>query len=716
MAQQIVPQVDVGSLSLQGLSRFSQMLSTLSADNVLPMAMIQMENLGALFPTNGEHAAKVPDLLQRYSSIRIDRLSLAIGWRKGDAASLMATSAGGQAVSLLCVCLCSLLTPADTGEVLFQLSQTFLPRNEAISSVSQLANVAALLGGKLDILGFGNLLAHQVMRVNSAYEQLSIPFPNDFLEQITSESMFELLYSISQALREETALVRISGSCGMGHVLGVVLMLFPQDVVVTVENVVIHEGLRRSLLLEIVSHEEYNGMLKVQVETTLDTATSGPLLQNLVKIGHGHDPSLYRFTWSGWIAHYLELEFLSVGLVCTQDLLLACCELLVLIPAFVNAQSFPASDFPRKGLIALLGPAPNERMRQICLSTYQVQPRMVLKSLPTAYKDLVSVFRMLASRIQCSCGREHSIIDLSKAWGSNYSWHRASIFCHFYRILAAIGNALNMGLCCFFVEAGPNATIRGSYPASFTHQEFLATDAICRAILPGDAFRDEWAIPNCDTLHESILTCFSGYHSPHSLASSSNSSTIYPVLLEKMQIDSSKRASYLLLEGRLFFNDRYHRRIESAKAPSTRVMGEKFLSDPKNEVFPSSVGEHSHILLTLKERFSWLEIRTSVRVSGVNLDLDLFAILISCYGLNMPEPCNHPVSDPLVPELQDLVRTTSVASPYAPGWISIVQAQHNPTAQFLACEHVPTLWLKDCCLSCAVRQAKNEGFKMIIVS
>ena len=713
MTKKVAPQEDVGSLSLQGLARFSQMLSTLSADNVSPMAMIQMEKLGALFPVNGEYAAKVPDLLQRYSSVQIDRLSLAIGWRKGDAASLMATSADGQAVSLLCVCLCSLLRPDDIGEVLSQLHQKFLPRN-AISSVSQLANVAILLGSKLDTLGFGNLLAHQAMKVNSTYKQLSIPFPNDFLEHITSESLIELFYSLSRALREEIVLVRISGSCGMGHVLGVVLMLFPQDVVVTVENIVIHEGLRRSILLEIVSREEYNGLMKIQVEITLDTATSGPLLRNLVKSGD-RPLSRYCFAWSGWIAHYLELKFLAVGLVCTQDLLLACCELLVLIPDGVKPQNTEDSDLPKRGLIALLGPAPYQRMRQICLSTFQVQPRMAFTDLSAAYWDLVSVFSMVASRVQCSCDHEH-IFDPSKAWNDMNERPFAISYCRYHDIWAAIGNALNRGLSCFFVEAGPNATFRE--PEGYRYIESFAADAISKAICPGGASINRWTV-NCNTLHNSITSlCYGPFrrYLPHPLAFSSDSSTIFPLSLEKLHIDSAMRVSYILLEGQIFFKDRYYHQIVSARVQSPRKMAWKSLTSPKNKVFPSSVGEHSHILLTLNERCRSLEICTSVRVSGVNLDLNMGAILMSSYGLNVPEPCSHPPSDPLVPELQELVRTTSIYSPYAPGWISVVQTHHNPTAQFLACENVPTLWLKDCCLNCAVRQAKNESFEIIIVS
>jgi hypothetical protein len=105
MPKDVVPQVDVGSLTLNGLAAFTPLIAALTADNVQPMAMIQLENLGSCFHTSGKFAAKVPDMLQRCSSTRLDQLGMALGWRKGDAASLMAQSSGGQAVALLCFCL-----------------------------------------------------------------------------------------------------------------------------------------------------------------------------------------------------------------------------------------------------------------------------------------------------------------------------------------------------------------------------------------------------------------------------------------------------------------------------------------------------------------------------------------------------------------------------------------------------------------------------------
>jgi hypothetical protein len=82
MPREVSPQVDVGTLTLNGLAAFSPLIAALSTDNVSPLAMIQLEKLGTLFYRSGKYAAKVPDLLQRCSSTRLDQLGMTIGWRK----------------------------------------------------------------------------------------------------------------------------------------------------------------------------------------------------------------------------------------------------------------------------------------------------------------------------------------------------------------------------------------------------------------------------------------------------------------------------------------------------------------------------------------------------------------------------------------------------------------------------------------------------------
>lgn len=53
MSGAVVPQVDIGSLTLGGLSAFAPLLAAFTGDDVSPMAMVQLENLGSLFHVSG---------------------------------------------------------------------------------------------------------------------------------------------------------------------------------------------------------------------------------------------------------------------------------------------------------------------------------------------------------------------------------------------------------------------------------------------------------------------------------------------------------------------------------------------------------------------------------------------------------------------------------------------------------------------------------------
>lgn len=70
--------------------------------------------------------------------------------------------------------------------ILHRIYSQLLPTAINITSIAQLGDVANILGGKLQTLGFGNYLAQQVMKVHSVYEQLGFSLPTALL---TAESI-----------------------------------------------------------------------------------------------------------------------------------------------------------------------------------------------------------------------------------------------------------------------------------------------------------------------------------------------------------------------------------------------------------------------------------------------------------------------------------------------------------------------------------------------
>jgi hypothetical protein len=61
MPKDVIPQVGIGSLAFNGVAAFLPVLAAMTADSVQPTAMIQLENLGAIFHTTGSFVATGPD-------------------------------------------------------------------------------------------------------------------------------------------------------------------------------------------------------------------------------------------------------------------------------------------------------------------------------------------------------------------------------------------------------------------------------------------------------------------------------------------------------------------------------------------------------------------------------------------------------------------------------------------------------------------------------
>jgi len=104
MSQSVSLQTDVGNLpsnSLSVLGSLRPLLKALSADNVNPLAVLQVQAIGSCFHLTGDFASQTADFLRRSSSLRLERISVWIGWQAGDTASAMSETAGGKAASVL---------------------------------------------------------------------------------------------------------------------------------------------------------------------------------------------------------------------------------------------------------------------------------------------------------------------------------------------------------------------------------------------------------------------------------------------------------------------------------------------------------------------------------------------------------------------------------------------------------------------------------------
>lgn len=706
---QVTPQVDVGGLTLNGLAAFAPVLAALSADDVTPLAMVQMENLGSLFHINGKYALQVPDLLQRCKSTRLDRLGLLVGWRKGDSASLMAQSAGGQAISLLSMCILNLYDESDVGRLLSGLSKSMLSQTIAISSPSQLVKVARILSSKLEVLGFGNILASQVVRIYDAYKHFGKPVPNNFLDEISADSMTELLHAITRAIREESIIVRIRGSHSMGLILAIVTIMFPEDAFVTMENVIVFEGLRKSILVEFTDSDEF---VNIQIESKLQIHKTVPILPIVINAMESSE-SWYCYKWSGCMADILQVMFMENGLICPEPLRVACCAMLEPL-----AKQFGRGDnqLDTTGLlggynaIKLLGPYPHERIDKICQKLWRIPPGWAkpASSLKSAYDDLVLVFDEATPTVPCTCRRQ---TRCSTDYGWQHHRHEQRLrFCPLHRLWRAVGLTISCGFAGLFVDADDCATIPHPIFDSFpSFDQRILLNLVDRE---RNLYIEKDVYDYCEVIHSYIMTTCT--RAIGDVAGSSNSSTVYMAALQTLQLPNKMNAPFILMEGQLVFNGRYHESLRPAR--SGRPDARENIHQGR-QIIPSSIGEHSSLEMTILEGVHCLELTLTICIGGEIVHLDVEKIILASWEVREAEPCDHPADMPLEPRYEDGVLTTSVASPYSTSdKIAIVQVSRNLVAQLLACDRQQYPLLQtNCCLNCAYEEAVKGKHRMIIV-
>ncbi len=701
MSNAIQLQTDIGGLGIQGLGAFSNLLSTLSADNVTPMAMIQMQNLGALFHVNGQFVEQVPDKLKRFSSQPLGRLAVSIGWRRGDSASLMADSSGGQAVALLSLCLANLFRVGDVAIILHGICGRVLPKSVNVASMAQLGDVAHILCGKLQALGFGNYLAQQVMKVHSVYEQLGVGPPNDLLSPLTTEAMVDLLESLKRTFSETNVLLRVTGLAGMGYVLALILFMFPNDALITAESFILHEGSSTKKRIIIELSQAANGRLHSRVETELKTEPVIGLPIAAVNIAILNTCS---FTWHGWMARYLQLTFSKFGAMCSEDLLVASCDLLIAVaPEIGNKPSHKSIiGLPRGGLDATLGEYPTHRMQRICEEIFLVRPSAARMTVLSSFAAVASIFAESVKDIKCSC---QIMCDFKSGWMNNNN--NNSIRCSRRQLWLCFGNSLDKALFSFAVNSGPNTSISPLY----INMNAEVISLIDRTLGHEGFYFDSSSF----SFH--MLGLFNDCDEGD-LARSSGSSTILATVLKTFRTSPSLLRTFELVDGQLVYDGRCYTSLAEDRCGEIRGRAARSIVSRPKLVEPSNIGQHSHLSLTIFEDLSGLNVKATARYAGMNVKFSLSSIIRSYFALEATDKCSHPSSSPLQRNLKGRVMITSVASPRPEGnRVGIVMTQSNPTAQFLSCHRdVRSLLLRDCCLNCAYKQARKEGFHTIIVT
>ncbi|KAJ5304910.1 uncharacterized protein N7443_004570 [Penicillium atrosanguineum] len=687
MSNSLDMQCDISNLTLLGLGSFTSVLSALSADDVQPIAMIQLEKLGGSFPISGPLRAQIPDHLQRCSSKRLESLGVTIGWRKGDAASLMSQSAGGQAVALLATCLENVYGNEAAATIFYKISKALLPNSARLSSPKQLQQATTILSRKLGVIGFGTILAKQICRIHDAYQHLPQKAPSTLLASLSQDGMCDILSKFSRAIQEDKCIVRVRGCASMGYITALAVVLFSDDCIVTVENLIIHQGCRSSSITIEITGSHGDTSLQAHYLGKIESLFDLPVKQAQL-------PHTLKFSSHAPFAAYMQLYLQEWGLLCSPHSLIAMgtCILSLSDTIFISlgGLSGPRPAVSTNFFSLLFGETFRASLRQRCETALGV-------TLPFKWPSFSEALLQLKSA-------------LAK---SNHAKSFASIVEHAsYRCdpSGALLRIIDEGVASMAVYVHEGATWQAHSDREIWY--------------PSDAVQNQGAKQVTLNPSELLYKLFS-WDDVNLVLKSEGTTTLVPssiLHLGSDLYDLNDNRGLELFDGLIFHQNRYHSQIfaevdynfwtQQSNQPCQKMSQAK-------AVCINREGAHSNLSLAIVEHVQGLALECSVTAGGQKQSINLRERVDQLFGLLDAYPCNHSRQTPLKEEYGNKVQTNSVLTPDGrPGdHISIVQTAGNPTAQFLSLtKWEPAILCRGCCLNCAYEQAREKEIYKIIVA
>jgi hypothetical protein len=651
--------------TLATLSKVSDALAIMSADNVAPTALLQIEKLGTMFHLNGPLAKQTPDLLRRCQSDRLGRLAVYLGYRAGDASSTLAASAGGQAVAALLVLLRNLYS-TSCGELLYNLSRELLPTESAIASPSQLQRVFQVVSSKMGAAAVGNMLANHITRIRQVYSISGMPYSAGLLENFSSETMVECLKLISTVLREEGVRARFSGAIGGGNLVTLVMALCPEDALVTVEGSTIYQGIRDNIILDIRG----NKMMTAVKEHVLLGPGRSVWFSITKRDSTGTNPIDYK--WSGWLSTRLNLYFFNRGYQCTLDAMKACCTVVLHYEEFIRI----TRDIHRREL-CLLGTSEWLGARDAVREMFAVEPPTGFST--TAREAVIILALTVAVSLKCSqnCHERFSFCNInvgplqsrdeSTDIRSDDMPEQPPLTCSHDDLWTMLQNTLWTAIACLYVKTKPDTIVpekllQVSGIKSFSRVITYDDDEVTNVETGLRASREKrytrlirsYGSPLLDVIFGAEMYENHTYDNNHSCLGFGNStSVLYPEALHSMTPTENFRMSYLLVDGNFILNNRYYDTLEGvlyhSSFPSQDTVRHDGLELSSEEgIKPSGMSQHTDLRLTAVEGAKAIILDSEIRHYNTSIYRSLDIILQSLFSLTQAQSCSHSRDAPLI--------------------------------------------------------------------
>ncbi|KAI0855021.1 hypothetical protein F4860DRAFT_522036 [Xylaria cubensis] len=725
MAPEFAMQADISRTAIDILGAVAPILRALSADNVDPLAVIQLDAIGSRFPISGPLAKQIPDALTRSTSVRLGRLQNLVGWIPGDTPATLCQSAGGQAASLLTLCLVEMFCRNSAGNLLFELSMKVLPTDRCLAGMAQLSDLAEVVSNKLKPLAFGQHHANELTRIRQTYMNLGIELPprtsESLLERLTIESMVELLDSMQQALQDSALLLHIEGFRGLGGVVSLLMALCPDDVILLVEGAPIFHGQRHNIIVSVKLDETTSFHLEKIIygnKSSLHAVTFRPN-EFLARPGAYSSYDHLTMETEGCLARTAE-QILGVTTKSPQPVIASFSNLIgAIMLSFTGVDFGLGSDFPRDGFRSLLGPCSHARIRDKLTFLFEVSPSLDSFDLTGAYEEFCLSLSKYVPDTTCRCSHGCG----SHIWASpNWNGNPCPLRSKWGGFQSLVGHAV---LMCFVdtdlktlpIIQRPKTSLGQHLCHSLLRRVGAHLDTELELQKPPDQ-----NIYTIQQLHSDLCQLL-GYIPSNSgeghnvLGVSGGATSILPMTLGADSSITGHLVRYQALDGQFHDGRNYYKAITESSCIQPRALATLPIQQG-NTIVPSAMGVHSDTIFSLRPHHNSLKLRATVKFGAQMKEISFYDTNLAYMATSLAHPCDHYPEDPVtLLDTASVIKTGVEAPAASDGRISVVLTHDNREAQFLAgVRGVPSVYQGISCIGCMISSAKEGRFQLLIQS
>ncbi|KAI1644371.1 uncharacterized protein F4817DRAFT_219801 [Daldinia loculata] len=720
-------QADIGSIppgAVELLRSIAPIMRSLTADNVSPLAVIQIEDIGRCFHTSGLLANRTRDALTRSGSVRFRRLQVSIGWMAGDTAAALSQTTGGQAAALLTLCLVEMFCRNSTGHLLFELSMKILPPDKCRASMAHLSDLAEIISNKLQPLGFGQHHAVQLTRIREAYLNSGIEIPpstsESLLERLSIESMVELLDAVQQALRDETTIVHIEGFQGLGGIIALLTALCPDDILLLVENGILFKGPRQSIIISVMHQKKTTFSIeKLALRQLPLTFRDSEFLSQPGRLS-SYEHCTVRV--QGCLARMVEQLFTPITFQSVRGVVASFTDLVgAMVLSFIGTDFGSNAHFCRDGLHSLLGPHFHETIRGKLSLFFEVEPSLDNLGPVLKYEALRQSIASVIPSSSCVCSQ---CIDTHN-W-ANMSSKRCR--CPLYSIWGGLQTLVGQAVLLSLVHTDLD-TVKIVQSSQNQMGQHLCRRLMHHVLPSDDPLLDQQGgkrgeeIYSTLNLHTDLCTLFGSIPSnagggQNILGTSNGATSIFPSTLHTGFPNEGRIIRYILMDGQFHDGHNYYTALIEDEHVLPRPLAEDSILQSTNTIPLSQAGTHSQATLSLRPYHNSLAVRFMALFTSKAVNICFYATHLAYMAASIAPPCHHNADTSTTTHDKDSILTTSVDAPVASGdRMSMVLTHGNSEAQFLAAVlGVPTLYQGASCLDCMIKFAQTEGFRLLIQS